>query len=120
MQVKRKEIVKMQEYKNMWLNYVNFSDRTNRRGCWMAVLCNFIVAVIIGIITAILPFLIFITWLYSLAVLVPGISLGIRRLRDAGKEWYNIFWSLLPVVGTIIFIIMLCKPSIGYDGTPVV
>ena len=110
----------MQEYMNMWRNYVNFSDRTNKRGFWMAVLINFIIGIVLGIITSIIPFLIFLTWLYSLAILLPGIGMTVRRLRDAGKQWYNIFWSFLPIVGTIILIIICCKPSIADDGVRVV
>lgn len=33
----------MQEYLDMWRNYINFTDRTTVRGCWMAVLVNALV-----------------------------------------------------------------------------
>jgi len=110
----------MQEYLNMWRNYINFSDRTNKRGFWMATLINLIIVLVLGVIVMVLPFLVFLTWLYSLAIFIPGIGIGVRRLRDAGKQWYNIFWPFLPVIGTIILIIILCKPSIADDGVRVV
>jgi uncharacterized membrane protein YhaH (DUF805 family) len=104
----------------MWKNYVNFSARTDKRGYWMAFLFNFLAAMILGIIGQIIPMLIILSSVYSLAVLVPGIGISVRRLRDAGLPWQNIFWAFLPIVGTVILIIKLCKPSIEDDGVPVV
>jgi len=97
----------------MWKNYANFADRTTVRGYWMAFLFNFIAGFILGWIPVV-------NFLYGLAVLVPGLAIGIRRLRDAGKHWTNIFWILLPLAGVIIYIVFLCKPSVPDDGTPVV
>ena len=110
----------MTEWINMWKNYVNFSDRTNVRGYWMAFLFNFIAGLILAAIGRAIPFLLFLGSLYSLAILLPGIGIAVRRLRDAGKAWTNIFWAFLPIVGTVILIVFLCKPSIDDDGVPVV
>ena len=109
----------MNEYLNMWKNYVNFSDRTTVRGYWMAFLFNFIASLIVGIISSLLGTEL-LSSLYSLAVLLPGLGLCVRRLRDAGKAWGWIFISLIPLVGTIILIVLLCKPSVPDDGIPVV
>lgn len=103
----------MKEYKQMWARYVDFSGRSTVREYWMAVLFNFIISFVLGLIVGIIPILSFLTGLYSLAALVPGLALCIRRLKDAGKEWYWIFIGLIPLVGTIILIIMLCKPSVA-------
>jgi len=109
----------MNEYLNMWKNYVNFTDRTTVRGYWMAFLFNFIASLIVGIISSLLGTEL-LSSLYSLAVLLPGLGLCVRRLRDAGKAWGWIFISLIPLVGTIILIVLLCKPSVPDDGIPVV
>ena len=103
----------------MWKNYVNFSDRTSVRGYWMAVLFNSLASIILAIITNITD-LVLLGVIYSLATILPGLGITIRRLRDAGKEWYNIFWSLIPLVGAIILIVILCKPSIPDNGVNVV
>jgi uncharacterized membrane protein YhaH (DUF805 family) len=104
----------------MWKNYVNFSDRTNLRGYWMAFLLNFVAGVILGIIAASAASLSFLSSVYSVAVFLPGLGLAVRRLRDAGKKWYNVFWIFLPLIGLIILIVLLCKPSVEEDGVPVV
>ena len=109
----------MPEYVNMWKNYVNFEARTTVRGYWMAFLFNFIVGIIISIIARV-PALGFLSWVYSLAVFLPSTAIIVRRLRDAGKSWANIFWLFLPLVGVIILIVLLCKPSMGDNGVPVV
>ena len=127
----------MPEFVNMWKNYVNFSDRTNKRGYWMAVLflCIASVAATIldnligsgGIKTVTTGTSVSITTtpgiissLFALATFLPGLALSVRRLRDVGKKWTSLFWSLLPLVGWIILIVQLCKPSVPDDGTPVV
>ena len=110
----------MQEFINMWKNYVNFGDRTTVRGYWMAFLFNFLVGLVLGIITLVIPFLIFLAYLYSLATLLPGLGIAVRRLRDAGKEWPWIFIAFVPLAGPIILIVFLCKPSVPDDGLPVV
>ena len=103
------------EYLNMWKNFANFSDRTTVRGYWMAALVNFIAEAVLGIISRniLVP-------IYSLAIIVPFLSISVRRLRDAGKEWTNVFWVLLPIVGWVIVILYLCKPSIPDNNIPVV
>ena len=96
----------------MWQNFANFSDRTDRRGYWMAFLINFIIGLVLSAIVAILPKLAFISTIYGLAVLIPSLAICVRRLRDAGKHWAWIFIPFVPIVGWIILLIMLCKPSV--------
>lgn len=101
----------MQEYIAMWKNYFNFGGKSNVREFWMAVLFDVIASIVVGAVASILK-MAFLAGLYSVAVMIPILALQIRRLRDAGKGWGWIFITLLPLAGTIIYIIMLCKPSV--------
>ena len=107
----------MNEYLAMWKNFANFSDRTSRRGYWMAFLINFIISLVLGVIIAILPKLGFISYIYSLAALIPSLAIAVRRLRDAGKQWGWLFICFVPLVGWIILLIMLCTPSASSGAT---
>ena len=49
--------------------------------------------------------------LWSIATLLPTLAVMVRRLRDAGYEWKNVFWLLVPVAGIIVLAIYLSKPS---------
>ena len=109
----------MNEYLAMWMNYANFKDRTSVRGYWMAYLVNIIIAFVCGIIVNIIPAFSFVTMVYSLAGLIPGLALTVRRLRDAGFHWAYIFFGLIPLVGTIILIVLLCKKTNNYEGNQV-
>ena len=95
-------------YVDMWKNFANFSGRTDVGGYWWAYLGNIIVSFVLGLIGV----EVLIT-VYSLATLIPTLSIAVRRLRDAGKSWGWLFINLVPLVGWIIFIIMLCKPSVN-------
>lgn len=107
------------EYVAMWRNYVNFDDRTNVRGYWMAFLWHCVVVAFLGALGGIAASSLLST-LYALGSLIPGIAITIRRLRDMGKPWQSIFFALIPIAGFILMIIWLSKPSVADDGTPVV
>ena len=95
-------------YVDMWKNFANFSGRTNVGGYWWAVLGNFIVSFVLSLIGVEV-----LISVYSLATLIPTLSIAVRRLRDAGKGWGWLFINLVPLVGWIIFIVLLCKPSVN-------
>lgn len=62
--------------------------------------------------------------LWSLAILLPSLAVGVRRLRDAGYPWGYLFLALIPLVGAIILIVLLCQQSKTavpvYGSSPVV
>lgn len=105
----------MNEFKKMWKYGFTFSGRATRRDFWMAVLFNAICAFILGIIAGIieLPLL---SLLYSLAVLIPGWTLGVRRLHDINKSGWFLLLPLIPLVGSIILIVFYCLPSVDEDN----
>ena len=102
-------------YKEMLNHYADFSGKTNRPGFWYVVLDNIIISLALGILTAI-PVIgkLFgvIAALYSLAMLVPGIAIGVRRLHDVGKSGWYLLMSLIPVVGWIFVLVAMCKESV--------
>jgi uncharacterized membrane protein YhaH (DUF805 family) len=112
--------------------YADFTGRATRPEYWWFVLFTFIVSTALGIVGSTISFGAFrmpmmggygynygsgygtniLSSLWSLAVLLPGLAVAVRRLRDSGRGWGNLFWVLLPIAGLIILIVQLCQPSI--------
>ena len=100
----------MQEYLDIWQNYFDFSGRTSRRGYWMAVLLNFLISIIIDFAAGLLSLGI-LSRVYSIAIIIPMLAVGVRRLRDGGYHWAWIFINLIPLVGWIVYLVLLCQPG---------
>ncbi len=49
---------------------------------------------------------------WGIAVLLPSLAVAVRRLRDAGREWTELLWILLPIAGLIVLIVRLAEPSV--------
>ena len=96
-------------YKEAFTRYVDFSGVTDRAGFWWYVFANIIVGSVISIICMLIGNNI-LSYLYSLAVLIPGLAITCRRLRDAG---YNPLWILLSLtgIGSIVVLIFTCMPT---------
>ena len=117
----------IEAYKKFWKGYVDFEGRSTRSDYWFAYLVNalitwglyIVVAVFGGIasatdstVLAIFSLILgLIMFIYAVAAFLPGLAVTVRRLRDAGYNWPYIFISLIPFVGPIIFIVLLCKPT---------
>ncbi len=101
----------MEAYKKFWQNYATFSGRSRRSDYWYVVLANMILGAVTSIVTMVLPFLEFLTFVYALATLIPGIALVVRRLHDINKSgWYCLF-VLIPLVGAILLLVWLATDS---------
>ena len=50
-------------------------------------------------------------WILSLAVIIPSLAVGVRRLHDTGRSGWNLLIGIIPIVGWIILIIFLVQKS---------
>lgn len=106
-------------YKDYWKGYADFAGRTSVGGYWFAVLAHLLVTFVLSFVVGILGQLGSMqtvkTYLYLTAFeflcILPSLAIVVRRLRDAGCSWTNLFWMFLPIAGPIILIVKLCKPS---------
>lgn len=104
----------MKYYLKALKNYALFSGRARRKEFWMFVLFNMLFSFaavlidnLIGTANEELGYGI-IYGLYVLAVLIPGISLTVRRLHDVGKSGWFYFIALIPFIGAIWLLVLLC------------
>ena len=61
--------------------------------------------------------------IYSLAVLVPNLAAGTRRLHDTGKSGWFLLLALIPILGWIAVIVFLAQagnPGPNQYGNPTV
>ena len=111
----------IEAYKLFWERGFDFKGTSNRNDYWLGgVLANFIIILLLGILLGITnslneylgAFFNVIYILYSLGQIIPGLSISIRRIRDMGKGWQWIFINLVPFIGGIWFIVLLCQPTL--------
>jgi uncharacterized membrane protein YhaH (DUF805 family) len=99
--------------------YVDFSGRARRSEFWYFVLFYVIVGFVAGIIDSILGTRGSATMggtglvggIVSLALLLPGLGVGVRRLHDTGRSGWWILLGLIPLVGAIILIVFYAQDS---------
>ncbi len=95
--------------------YAQFDGRAHREEFWMFALINFLITVAVAIIGHLihLPFL---QGLYGLAVLVPCLAVGARRLHDTGRSgWWQLL-LLIPLIGLIVMIVFWVMESAPGDN----
>lgn len=111
----------MGTYIEVLKKYAVFSGRAPRKEYWMFFLFNIIIAFGLGIVFGILKGmanidLLWISNIYSLAVLCPGIAVGVRRLHDIDKSGWWLLLAFIPFLGAIALIVMYCMDSTPGDN----
>ncbi len=105
-------------YKTVLRKWNDFSGRSRRREFWMFALVNFVAMIVLQIIDSVIGTPLF-SGLYSLAVIIPGIAVGIRRLHDIGKSGWWMLVCLVPLVGIFVllyFYILDSQPGSNQYG----
>jgi uncharacterized membrane protein YhaH (DUF805 family) len=102
----------MEWYLKVLKNYVGFTGRARRKEYWMFALISGIIGLALRAVDYIVGAPVF-TWIYALAILLPGLAVVVRRLHDTGRSgwWYLII--LIPVVGGIVLLVFTCLDSEG-------
>jgi len=85
-------------------NYANFSGRARRKEFWFFMLFCVILGIISEVIDAVLGTKPLVNGLLNLALLLPSLAVGARRLHDIGRSGW---WQLLVLtgIGAILLII---------------
>ena len=99
----------MTSVKTCFSKYATFEGRARRSELWWFVLFNFIVGLILSVISAGL-----LGMVYNLAVLIPGLAVGARRLHDTGRSGWWMLIGLIPLIGLIVLIVFYATP--GHKG----
>ena len=85
--------------------YADFTGRASRSEYWWFMLFLFLVIAGTSMFSEV------VSGLFSLAVLVPSLAAGARRLHDTNRSgWLQLLW-IVPLIGWIIVIVFLVQES---------
>ena len=104
----------MKWYLKVLTQYADFNGRARRKEYWMFVLFNMIFAFIFGFVCGLLgvPEL---AQLYTLAMFIPSIAVGVRRMHDVGNSgWF----LLIPIYNLILAVSEGEKQANKYGADP--
>lgn len=96
--------------------YAQFKGRAGRSEFWMFYLVYFIIGAVFSILMNLVTSISFLYYIILvlqviiiLGLLVPTLAVSVRRLHDIGKGGEWIFINLIPLIGSIWFLILLIK-----------
>ena len=101
----------MNWYFEVLKKYAVFDGRAHRTEFWLFFLFSFIISFFLGVIVGLVGSLWFITTLYALAVLIPGLAVSVRRLHDTNRSGWWILTGLVPILGWIALLIFYLEDS---------
>ena len=129
----------IQSFLLAWKNAFFFKGKTSRKDFWFFQLASFILFLILNIAQnllvnlqyAFLPsdsvvsdfsllseifavigqIISIVSFFYILGNFIVGLSISVRRLNDISKKWAWIFIQIIPILGSIYFIYLMCQPS---------
>jgi uncharacterized membrane protein YhaH (DUF805 family) len=91
--------------------YVTFSGRAQRSEYWWYALFTFVTSIVLSILDGILfgvtaagQSIGILSGLFSLAVLLPSIAVGVRRLHDLDKSGWWLLLALIPILGFLVLL----------------
>ena len=92
-------------------HYADFKESMGRKAYWMYVLLYMILVLLIStglmLCNATLGSIAYMV--LCLGLMLPTLSAAIRRLHDIGKSGWMILVALIPLIGSIWLLILLCK-----------
>jgi uncharacterized membrane protein YhaH (DUF805 family) len=93
--------------------YFDFSGRARRKEYWMFMLFSIIISWTLAIIDIVFGTYIFsiISTIYSLLIFIPSLAVLLRRLHDSGNSGWYLFLLLIPLLGWIWLLVLLCLES---------
>ncbi|OXM17401.1 DUF805 domain-containing protein [Paenibacillus herberti] len=97
-------------------NYAGFAGRSRRMEYWMFILFSSIFTFIISVLEALIGIPSLLSFLFTLFLLVPSLSVAVRRLHDTGRTgWWNLI-GFVPLIGIIVLTVFMCLDGEEHDN----
>jgi uncharacterized membrane protein YhaH (DUF805 family) len=103
----------MNWYLDVLRKYVDFGGRARRKEYWMFVLFNVIISVVLVMVDLALGTFSaergmgLLGGIYSLGVLLPSLSVCVRRLHDTDRSGWWLLIAFVPCVGAFVLLYFL-------------
>ncbi len=116
-----------QAVSSFFSNYANFQGRTRRSGYWWVVLFLVVISAVLWFVDLQLfaglwpqdlldqgsgP----ISIVFGLAIIVPVIALGVRRLHDTNRSGWWVLLGFIPLIGSIVLFVFYVLDSTPGDN----
>ena len=102
----------MNWYLAPWQKFLQYTGRARRLEYWAFTLGNMLIGLaLFALAGAGMDIAITIYGLFSLAAIIPGIMVGIRRLHDTGRTGWWLLIGLVPFIGAIILLVFFLLDS---------
>ena len=101
----------MTAVKTCFAKYVDWNGRAQRSEYWWWVLFVIIVSIVLTIIDIAVLRGQLLSSLWSLATLLPGLFVGVRRLHDLDKSGWWWLIVLVPIIGILLLLYWFVQPS---------
>ena len=97
--------------------YATFSGRARRSEFWLWILATAIAGLLVGVADNLLRDVLGfgnkqpLSAIYSLAILVPGLAVAVRRLHDTDRSGWWLLLTLIPILGQLALIWFWTRPG---------
>jgi len=112
----------MKEFVDVFKKAIDFSGRSRRKEYWLFVLFTTGISIVLSIVDAITGLALaedfgVLGGLFSLIIIIPSISVTVRRLHDIGRSGWWLLLTFVPIIGWItLFIFNLLDRQSGTNA----
>ena len=100
----------MEYFLDAFKQYATFTGRATPRQYWMFVLFYVIAIILLTVIDLVVGTMV-LSGLFSLAAMIPSLSIAARRLHDTGRSgWWQLV-LFVPLIGLIVMLVFLVQDS---------
>jgi uncharacterized membrane protein YhaH (DUF805 family) len=109
----------MQWYLKVLRQYVDFTGRARRTEYWMFILFSFIILIVLGVLDNLMGMAFVpgsygpLGLIYILAVFLPSLGVGVRRLHDTGRSGWWMLLAPIPLVGIVLIVFLAIEGDRG-------
>ena len=99
--------------------YATFSGRSRRKEYWFFVLFYILISILVTLVDVAMGSFDTATGmgmlgaLLALGMFIPSLAVAVRRLHDTDRSGWDFLICLIPLIGAIWFIVLMC-----FDSTP--